>query len=135
MQELPPIPNDFTHVIAHRMLELVSSTETASLTLEIGAPVQDVASIGGMDWRCPIRITHRGYAEVTSLCGIDAFQALQLAVGAVAGKLEAVAAQHGASLRFLGEEYDLVAHLPFQPTSPLRGAVPWPPGKDGESKA
>lgn len=121
MEALPPIPNEFTHVIASREFELVGPVGSARLTVEIGAPVQDVPSVGGTDWRCPILYLRDAHVEVVSMCGIDSFQALQVAIAVVGQRLEAISNESGQSIRFLDSPYNCVTHLPDHPSTPRSG--------------
>ncbi|MEQ8821931.1 MAG: hypothetical protein RLY93_16985 [Sumerlaeia bacterium] len=77
---MKPIPKTFTSPLAAREFELVSNQDSRCLTIEIGVPIRDVETAMGDDWRCPIRITCGGKVELTCACGVDAMQAIELAI-------------------------------------------------------
>ncbi len=112
MTELPVIPVSFSHAIATRELGVVREGRICGLRIEIGQPVQDVATATGLDWRCPLRLQEEGgEVRLRSACGIDAYQALRLAFDLVAQQLTQITAT-GASLRFLDCPYDVASGLP-----------------------
>jgi len=112
MTELPEIPSSFSQAIATRDLDVVRDGRTSGLRIEIGQPVQDVATVTGMDWRCPLRLQEDGgEVRLRSACGIDAYQALRLAFDLVAQELGEITAT-GARLRFLDCPYDVASGLP-----------------------
>ena len=74
--------------------------------MEVGEPRQDVVVINGMDWRCPLRITHGDRSTVFSIVGIDSLQALQLAIDLARSELEAIAARPNTVLIYLDEVVD-----------------------------
>lgn len=80
MNQLAPIPNTFTSVIATREFELTQNGVPSKLVVEVGLPVQDVETVAGMDWRCPIRFVQDTSVQERRACGVDAVQALQLAL-------------------------------------------------------
>lgn len=124
MTALPPIPSTFSRAIATRVLTVVRDGRAAELRIEIGQPLQDVPTVTGQDWRCPLRLQEDGgEIRLRSACGIDAYQALRLAFDLVAQELAEIAAT-GASLRFLDCPYDVASGLPDVGMSPSAGAFP-----------
>lgn len=79
MSELESISTGFTELVATRKFELVSKGISKTVVVEIGRPVNDVETIEGFDWRCPIRFLIEGKIINEYACGIDSFQALSLA--------------------------------------------------------
>ena len=65
-------------MIAVREFDLVEEKMHSKLRVEIGLPIQDVETVAGMDWRCPVRFVSGTSVRIRSACGIDAVQALQL---------------------------------------------------------
>jgi len=114
MSTLPPIPTTFNHPIAARELTVVRDGQPSPLHIEIGRPVQDVETAGGTDWRCPVRWREGDHVRVHNACGVDSFQALQLALESIRLKLEALAGEDGISLHFLDCRYDARTQLPDQ---------------------
>ena len=91
MNELPPIPQEFTPVIASRGYEVVKGEHAMELLVEIGTPVQDVETVAGFDWRCPVRYTEGTEVRERQVCGVDGLQALQLALKLVELEVQALA--------------------------------------------
>ena len=112
MSELPPVPTYFTRTIAARDLTVLRQDQATPLRLEIGEPVQDVETVGGMDWRCPVRWTEGDATKVHSLYGVDSMQALQQAMQWIAYALAELDASEGVSLRFLDWPFDVATQLP-----------------------
>ncbi|WP_423836833.1 DUF6968 family protein [Stutzerimonas stutzeri] len=112
MKSLPPVPNAFTSVVASRYFELNNPNNSKGLLLEVGAPLQDVVTVSGNDWRCPIRITEAGLEQVVSVCGVDSFQALHQAFRWVTAEVQRRERDTGLQLLFLGMPYDPETHLP-----------------------
>lgn len=107
------IPSEFTRVVATRALTVLRpGRDAACLQLEIGEPVRDVETVGGMDWRCSVRWREGGAVSVRNACGVDAMQALQLAMQRMADDLAALADEPGVRLLFLGEPFDARTGLP-----------------------
>ena len=121
MQSLPPIPTTFTRTVAARAMTVTRHGRTDELHLEVGQPVQDVETVSGTDWRCPVRLRQGDTTTVHNACGIDSFQALQLALETVRIQLEELAGEEGVSLQFLDCPYDVRTQLPD--TSHLRRAA------------
>ena len=115
MQSLPSIPTTFTPPIAARAMTVTRHGRTAPLQLEIGQPVQDVETVIGTDWRCPVRLRQGDTTTLHNACGVDSFQALQLAMETVRIQLEALAGEEGVSLQFLDCPYDVRTQLPDAP--------------------
>ena len=115
MQSLPPIPTTFTRTVAARAMTVNRHGRTDELHLEVGQPVQDVETVSGTDWRCPVRLRQGDTTTVHNACGVDSFQALQLALESVRLKLEVLAAEEGVSLQFLDCPYDVRTQLPDAP--------------------
>ena len=118
MQSLPSIPTTFTPPIAARAMTVIRHGRADPLQVEIGQPVQDVETVIGTDWRCPVRLRQGDMTTVHNACGIDSFQALQLALETVRIQLEELAGEEGVSLQFLDCPYDVRTQLPD--TSHLR---------------
>lgn len=80
MSTLPDTPNHFTSVIIERRYELQRGESRQPVVIKIGQPVQDVPTIDGFDWRCPVRWRFEGKTECEQACGIDAFQAVEISM-------------------------------------------------------
>ncbi len=102
MTHLASIPNDFTSVVAVREFDLVQDGATSKLSIEIGLPIQDVETVSGMDWRCPVRFVNGTAVWVRRACGIDSFQALSLAFRLIQSEIEQLEARNGVEVHFLG---------------------------------
>lgn len=106
MKELPPIPETYSATIATRYLELKHQGGIEKVTVEIGLPLNDVETVTGFDWRCPIKITigetptDKIYQVISAYaCGVDSFQALELATNTlVEAKLTDIAKEYQATL-------------------------------------
>lgn len=108
MKDLSPIPNRFTSLIASSEFELSYNGGREKLTVEIGLPVNDVETVSGYDWRCPVRILFEDSIINEQACGCDSFQALNIAMGElVKSKLESIVKEKGAVLLLHGEEHQL----------------------------
>jgi hypothetical protein len=68
----------FGEVIARREL-LVENDAASKVVLEIAKPISD-----GQDYGCAYRISYRGLEKARTIFGVDAFQALQLALNTLA---------------------------------------------------
>lgn len=107
MNELAPISNIFSTLIASREFELFNCTSTEKVTVEIGTPVNDVETVSGYDWRCPIKIIIGSEIINDRACGVDSFQALSIAMNQLIKlRLETIAQEKEAIIRLYGEEYD-----------------------------
>lgn len=112
MQQLPPIPETYSATIATRDYELKHKDGSEKVTVEIGRPLNDVETVTGFAWRCPIRITigetptDKNHQLVSAYaCGVDSLQALQLATNIlVDAKLKDIAKDYQATLSLWGED-------------------------------
>jgi len=128
MPPLPPIPSTFSHAVATRVLTVVRDGQATELRIDIGQPLQDVPTVTGLDWRCPVRWDEGGRMHVRSVCGIDGFQSLQLAFDTIRHELAAMAAVDGVSLRFLDCTLDPETLLPKAGEPPGAGGSMPPAG-------
>lgn len=87
--KLLPIPRNFTPTIAKRDLILVSDGKRRQVTVRLGQPVQDVPTVSGLDWRCPIQITGLRKRRMPPGIGVDSLQALVHALKVVEAELNA----------------------------------------------
>lgn len=101
-----------TDVIAERMLEArqPGSDTVTEVRVLVGRPFPDPAPDG--DWICPVQILGVGDEKIADVYGIDAIQALMLALRK-AGIDLAAAGRRGLELRWL----DGLADLGFPPPS------------------
>ena len=104
--ELPPIPTSFTTVVAMREFEAVVGDEPTTVLFEVGAPTQDVETVTGFDWRSPVRITAGDTVRQRQACGVDSFQALQLALTIVDNEAKAMSEGPHGGLRLFDAPYD-----------------------------
>ena len=99
MGDLPPIPEEFTSVIATRQYEITHDGVMDKIIVEIGLPVNDVECVDSTDWRCPIRITDGDKIVVCSAFGFDSYQALSLALNQLLRvRVELIARNKGAKV-------------------------------------
>jgi len=85
-------------VIATRELTIVEdNSRSTDVVVLLGKPKQlpDFP-----DYYCPYQIQGAGTQEVGYACGVDAFQALQLALGTIAVELEVLNKDLGGRLRW-----------------------------------
>ena len=87
-------------VIATRKYHLVGDEKTI-LLVKIGMPVP---SDDGVDFYCPYEIVAGRTESVEFAAGVDAIQALQLAVMAIASKVKLHNDRRGGRLRWLSDE-------------------------------
>lgn len=87
-KRLAPISNEFTSAIANRSFDIIEAGVSSKLVIEIGMPVQDVETVDGMDWRCPVRLVSGTSIQADRACGVDAVQALELALTLVSNKVQ-----------------------------------------------
>lgn len=106
MATLPQVPSTFTSAIGSRQFQACCEGVTSSLLVEVGQPVQDAPTVGGLDWRCPVRFTRGESIFVRSACGIDSLQALQMAFEVIRAELRRLAAA-GCTLSVYGQPLDL----------------------------
>ena len=103
MKKLPPIPNTFTSPIAERRLVVETTGARRNLRVELGAPIQDVPTVCGFDWRCPIRFSgHSAYRRTLHAFGADSVQSLAHALMLVHAELTAIEQTLGTRLAWLG---------------------------------
>ncbi len=93
-------------VIANRKFTLIrEGQEPAEVEVLMGKPEKfpDHA-----DYYCPYQITGMGREKVIAIGGVDAFQAIQLALGTIAVELEVMEKESGGKLSWdAGENDDL----------------------------
>lgn len=100
---MEPIPQHFTTVIATRTFDIVGARGARHLEVEVGAPVRDVETVSGYDWRCPVRAVDGATEHVRSACGVDAVQALELALTYLVTGVAAACCDDGERLEHFGE--------------------------------
>jgi hypothetical protein len=85
-------------VIAMRELTIAEdNTPSAAIAVLLGKPQQLPDSPG---YCCPYQIKGVGAQKVRQICGVDAFQALQLALRTIAVELEVLNKDRGGRLRW-----------------------------------
>lgn len=104
-KELAPILTGLTSVIAERNLILPVDGKRRRIRIEIGQPVQDVETAGGLDWRCPVRISGRALRRDVQGFGIDSLQALIHALKLVETEIGAIEKATAESFQWLGEPW------------------------------
>lgn len=90
-------------IIAERKLELLLEThERETIVVLLGKPQQtpDDATFYG----CPYRIKRSNSDKFMTICGVDAFQALQLAMSAIGVELEVIRRDSGGQLIWDGDD-------------------------------
>ena len=87
-------------VIATRRLHLLDD-ETREIFVLIGKPRQFPDS---SDYYCPFQVTGIGSGKVKYAGGVDAIQAIQLAMGMIAAELDALNNANRGRLRWEGDE-------------------------------
>jgi hypothetical protein len=94
--------DDVGEIIAARKLSLVADGGPASEVLALlGKPMQ---TPGHSDYYCPYQIKGAGDEKVRCICGIDTFQALQLAIRTLGVELEVLNKDLGGKLEWEGDE-------------------------------
>jgi hypothetical protein len=88
------------HVIAIRKLFLVDNP-TADIVVKLGKPQP---TPGENDWFCTTQIVGIGNERIDATYGIDAFQALQLAMKWIGSTLSRLNELSGNKLRWEGDE-------------------------------
>jgi len=102
MKKLPPIPKSFTSPIAERRLVVETTGAPRNLRVELGAPIQDVPTVCGFDWRCPIRFSgHSAYRRTLHAFGADSVQSLAHALMLIHAELTAIEQTPGTHLSWL----------------------------------
>lgn len=104
-------------VIAERRLDWTGDSGSEGVVVRIGKPVRDPDPEG--DWLCPIQIAGLGDDMVRAAFGVDAVQALILALQMVHVDLQSGQRRTGRTLQWL-EQSD----LGFLPLSPRGGPAP-----------
>lgn len=94
---------DIDPIIAVRKMRFVTGDAASEIWVELGAPRTNVD--GSDDWHCPWRIVGLGEPLFHRTHGIDAFQALQLALPMIGATLLEVVDRHGATVRWLDDEH------------------------------
>ncbi|HXX19849.1 MAG TPA: hypothetical protein VEJ46_10630 [Candidatus Acidoferrum sp.] len=95
-------------VIATRELDVISDRgEAQKVQVMMGRPRQ---LPDHTDYYCPYEIKGGGFRKVMYACGVDAFQALQLAMGTIGVELDVLNKQFGGKLRW---ECDAAGGLGF----------------------
>ena len=85
-------------VIATRELTIAEdNSPSASVAVSLGKPQRLPDS---QDYYCPYQIAAAGTQKVRYMCGVDAFQALQLALRTIAVELEVLNKDLGGKLRW-----------------------------------
>ncbi|HEY0734109.1 MAG TPA: hypothetical protein VGD69_04320 [Herpetosiphonaceae bacterium] len=105
MHDPGPIPTDFTSVAAQREFTVIRAGVAGKLSVEIGIPIQDVETVSGYDWRCPVRIVDGDTIRERRACGVDSFQALRLAMQMAQDEVEQLAAEDGCHVDLFGAPY------------------------------
>lgn len=105
MNDLAPIPTSFTSVAARREFTIIRSGVASQLVVEIGVPIQDVETVSGYDWRCPVRIVDGDTLHERRACGVDSFQALRLAIQLVQDHVDHIAAEEDCQIDLFGTLY------------------------------
>ena len=94
--------DDVGEIIAIRKLSLLGDDgETSQVLVLLGMPKQ---SPGYPDYYCPYQFKGAGSEAVIYMCGIDAFQALQLAMRSLGSELDVLNGRLGGNLRWEGDE-------------------------------
>jgi hypothetical protein len=109
MPKLPPVPKTFTSVIAERTLSVRSPGGSRALRIQIGAPIQDVPTVSGFDWRCPVRFT--GQRRVLQAYGADSLQSLVHALKFIQVELTSIEREPGTRLLWFDELGHGVPHF------------------------
>lgn len=110
MAHLLPIPTTFTSVVASREFTIVSNGAYSTVAFEIGLPIQDVETVAGMDWRCPLRIKNGTSINQRNACGVDSLQAIANALRIMRYEIEKIGQDCTITLfdaPYTPEEYDI----------------------------
>lgn len=91
---------DLGTVIATRVITGRKDTEQRYL-VKLGIPKQ---MPGFSDYYCPVQIEGAFDDEISYSCGIDAVQAIQLAMKFLGGRLDRLNQESGGNLRWEGDE-------------------------------
>jgi hypothetical protein len=123
-----PLSQAFTRTVAERNLILVEGNRRRRVTIQVGEPIQNVDTVRGVDWRCPVRITGLSAGRVPPGIGVDSFQALVHALLSVEAHVYAAETDAPVTLWWLGTPGHGVPEIrlpkvkrppngPLQPTS------------------
>lgn len=105
MRDLAPIPTNFTSLAARREFTILRSGVASRLVVEIGVPIQDVETITGYDWRCPVHILDGDTLRERRACGVDSFQALRLAMQLAQDEVDHMLAEDDCHVELFGAPY------------------------------
>ena len=94
-----------TPVIAQRDLVLVITGRRRQVRVRVGRPVQDVETVSGVDWRCPITVSGVGRTRFNRGLGVDSLQALVDAIKALEVEIEALEASTSGHVEWLGGQW------------------------------
>lgn len=95
-------PSTIGEVIAERKFSVVSTPEGEDVVkILLGKPEK---LPDGPDFYCPFQIVGMGPDKVRCAYGIDAFQAIQLAMTAIGAFLKSLCESEGAKLRWEGDD-------------------------------
>jgi hypothetical protein len=88
-------------IIASRKFWLLRQDVKTELVVVMGKPE---AFQHGADYYCPYQILGFGRETVMAIAGIDAFQAIQLALGTIRVELEVIGRDSGGQILWEGDE-------------------------------
>lgn len=95
-------PDTIGELIARREFSVIGSPEgSVGVTVLMGKPKKLPDST---DYYCPFQITGMGSDKVRCAYGIDAFQAIQLAMTVIGAYLNSLNESEGSRLRWEGDE-------------------------------
>ncbi|SRR5712692_8616580 len=95
-------PDTIGEVIAQRKFSVLGSPEgSAGVSVLLGKPVK---LPDAPDFYCPFQIIGMGSDKIRCAYGIDAFQAIQLAMTAIGAYLNSLNESEGRRLRWDGDE-------------------------------
>jgi hypothetical protein len=112
---MPGYPEQIGELIAERVLVLEVDGTEREIVVRLGKPKQE-----GSDWVCAYQILGFKRKRGLLVYGIDAFQALLLAIKSLSVDLEVEAKRSGGILTFLGE-----ALIDFPKSKGEKGTVEW----------
>ena len=119
MPKLPPVPKTFTNVIAERRLIIETPKRPRTIRVQIGAPIQDVPTVSGLDWRCPIRISgHSAHRRVVHAFGVDSLQSLVHALKLIHSELAFIERSSGKRLFWFNSPDYGIPDFELSTTSP-----------------
>jgi hypothetical protein len=97
-------PTSIGEVIASRRVKLMGGSKGSSLKLSIGRPVRDPEGDESEPWFCPISIEGPSIrSELHPIAGVDAFQALILALQLLTDRVVNIAERKGQTAQWLDE--------------------------------